>query len=102
MAVNDAMAFMINDVQCCDTDSIDFLIASPKFFPCTEVVKVQPMSPDAPAPDAFTRFLRRLGPALETLQLGGLPPGPSQLRRLGPGRVHFGHAPRSGDGLGPC
>src|SRR3954454_14216653 len=48
--------------KCVDTDYIDFLIASPKAFCCTEAAAVQPESPDAPAHDAFTRLLHRLEP----------------------------------------
>jgi len=58
---------MTNDVKCRDTDYIDFLIASPKHFSCTEAAKVQPETLDAPAHDAFTRLLRRLEPDPETL-----------------------------------
>src|SRR4030081_1413384 len=67
-AASDAtMALMTNDVKCRDTDYIDFLVASPKSFSCTEAAKVQPESRDAPAHDAFTRLLRRLEPDPETL-----------------------------------
>jgi putative transposase len=53
--------------KCRDLDYIDFLIASPKAFRCTEAAKVQPESPDAPAHDAFTRLLHRLEPDPATL-----------------------------------
>jgi putative transposase len=53
--------------KCRDTDYIDFLIASPKAFCCTEAAAVQPESPDPPAHDAFTRLLQRLEPDPETL-----------------------------------
>lgn len=53
--------------KCRDTDYIDFLIASPEAFCCTEAAKVQPESPDAPAHDAFTRLLHRLEPDPATL-----------------------------------
>jgi putative transposase len=53
--------------KCCDTDYIDFLIASPKAFCCTEAAAVQPESPDPPAHDAFTRLLQRLEPDPQTL-----------------------------------
>jgi putative transposase len=53
--------------KCHATDYIDFLIASPKAFSCTEAAAVQPESPDAPAHDAFTRLLHRLEPDAETL-----------------------------------
>ena len=58
---------MMNRVKCRDTDSIDFMIATPKHFSCTEAAKVQPEAPDPPAHDAFTRLLLRLEPDPETL-----------------------------------
>lgn len=53
--------------KCHAGDYIDFLIASPKAFCCTEAALVQPPSPDPPAHDAFTRLLHRLEPDPETL-----------------------------------
>jgi putative transposase len=53
--------------KCVDTDYIDFLIASPKAFCCTEAARVQPESPDAAAHDAFTRLLHRQEPDPVTL-----------------------------------
>ena len=61
------MFLMKNDVKCRDTDYIDFIIASPKLFSCTEAAKVQPEAVDSPAHDAFTRLLRRLNPDPESL-----------------------------------
>jgi len=58
---------MTKDVKCRDTDSIDFIIASPRHFSCTEAAKVQPEAADPPAHDAFTRLLHRLEPDPETL-----------------------------------
>jgi putative transposase len=58
---------MTNDVKCHDTDYIDFIIASPKLFSCTEAAKVQPEAVDPPAHDAFTRLLLRLVPDPESL-----------------------------------
>jgi len=58
---------MTNDLKCRDTDYIDFIIASPRHFSCTEAAKVQPEAPDPPAHDAFTRLLHRLEPDPETL-----------------------------------
>jgi putative transposase len=58
---------MTNDVKCHDTDYIDFIIASPKLFSCTEAAKVQPEAVDPPAHDAFTRLLLRLVPDPGTL-----------------------------------
>src|SRR3954462_12244748 len=53
--------------KCTATDYINFLIASPKNFSCTEAAKVQPEAPDPPAHDAFTRLLHRLEPDPRTL-----------------------------------
>jgi putative transposase len=61
------MALMMKRVKCLDVDYIDFMIASPKTFSCTEAAKVQPAAPDPPAHDAFTRLLLRLEPDPETL-----------------------------------
>ncbi len=56
-----------NAIKCRDTDDIDFLIASPRSFTCTEAAHVQPESSQPPAHDAFTRLLHRLEPDPETL-----------------------------------
>jgi putative transposase len=61
------MAGMMNVIKCRDTDYIDFIIASPKLFSCTEAAKVQPEAIDPPAHDAFTRLLLRLEPDPEAL-----------------------------------
>jgi putative transposase len=61
------MAGMLNVIKCHDTDYIDFLIASPKTFSCTEAAKVQPEGNSPPAHDSFTRLLRRLEPDPEAL-----------------------------------
>lgn len=53
--------------RCCDLDSIQFLVASPRTYSCTEAARVQPASPHAPAHDAFTRLLTRIEPEPETL-----------------------------------
>jgi putative transposase len=53
--------------KCQDVDYIDFLVATPAAFSCTEAAAVQPLSPIAPAHDAFTRLLQRLEPDPETL-----------------------------------
>jgi putative transposase len=58
---------MMNVTKCHDTDYIDFLIASPKTFSCTEAATVQPPAPDAPSHDAFTRLLLRIEPDPEAL-----------------------------------
>ena len=61
------MALMMDRVKCRDVDYIDFMIASPKHFSCTEAAKVQPEATDPPAHDAFTRLLHRLEPDPEAL-----------------------------------
>lgn len=48
-------------------DYIDFLIATPKAASATEAARVQPVKPDAPAHDSFTRLLQRLQPDPATL-----------------------------------
>ena len=53
--------------KCRDSDYIDFLIASPGAFTCTEAARVQDPSPRAPAHDSFTRLLQRIEPDPETL-----------------------------------
>src|SRR3954454_25199723 len=53
--------------KCHDADDIDFLIATPKAFCCTEAAAVQPESPDPPAHDAFTRLMHRVETDPETL-----------------------------------
>jgi putative transposase len=58
---------LANAVKCRDTDYIDFLIASPRNFSCSEAAKVQPESGRPPAHDAFTRLLHRIEPDPETL-----------------------------------
>ena len=63
---------MMNDMytpqpKCTATDYINFIIASPKLFSCTEAAKVQPEVPDPPAHDAFTRLLLRLEPDPQAL-----------------------------------
>jgi putative transposase len=46
---------------------VQFLLASPLQFTCTEAARVQPDQPDRPAHDSFTRLLTRLEPDPETL-----------------------------------
>jgi putative transposase len=67
MLVCMSTARFANAIKCRDIDSIDFLIASPRIFTCTEAAKVQPESRQPPAHDAFTRLLHRLEPDPETL-----------------------------------
>jgi putative transposase len=53
--------------KCRDSDYIDFLIASPNAFSCTEAARVQEPSPRSPAHDSFSRLLNRIEPDPETL-----------------------------------
>jgi len=48
-------------------DSVQFLLASPVQFTCTEAARVQPGQPEPPAHDSFTRLLTRLEPDPEAL-----------------------------------
>jgi putative transposase len=48
-------------------DYIDFLIATPRVASATEAARVQPVTPTAPAHDAFTRLLARLEPDPDAL-----------------------------------
>jgi putative transposase len=57
----------VNAPRCSDHDYVQFLIASPATFSCTEAAKVQPRSPFAPAHDSFTRLLNRIEPDPERL-----------------------------------
>ena len=57
----------MNLPRCRDVDYIQFLVASPRTFSCTEAARVQPDSPFAPAHDSFTRLLHRLEPDPEAL-----------------------------------
>jgi hypothetical protein len=62
-AARDAtMVPMTNDVECRNTDWIDFIIASPRLLAFTEAARVQTEAVAPPAHDAFTRRLLRLDP----------------------------------------
>ncbi len=57
----------MNAPRCCELDYIQFLVASPRAYSCTEAARVQPESAFAPAHDSFTRLLHRLEPDPDTL-----------------------------------
>jgi hypothetical protein len=57
----------MNPPKVTDEDYINFIIATPRTVTATEAERVQPVSKDAPAHDAFTRLLQRLEPDAETL-----------------------------------
>lgn len=63
MGYNDAM----NPPKCDEFDYINFLVATPKAYSCTEAARVQPAQDDPPAHDALTRLLHRLEPGSEAL-----------------------------------
>jgi len=50
----------VNPPKCNEYDYIDFLVASPRVYSCTEAARVQPAQDDAPAHDAINRLLLRL------------------------------------------
>ncbi len=51
----------MNAPRCTDEDHIQLLIAAPRVVSATEAARVQPRAVRAPAHDAFTRLLHRLG-----------------------------------------
>ena len=57
----------MNPPKCNEEDYINFIIASPRQITATEAQRVQPVSKNAPAHDAFTRLLTRLEPDSQTL-----------------------------------
>jgi len=57
----------MNQAKVKPEDYIQFLIASPRQYTCTEAAAVQPAQTDPPAHDAFRRLLTRLEPDPETL-----------------------------------
>jgi putative transposase len=52
----------MNHPRANELDYINFLVATPTIFTCTEAGRVQPAGADAPAHDAMTRLLHRLDP----------------------------------------
>ncbi|MDQ5851235.1 MAG: transposase [Chloroflexota bacterium] len=52
----------MNAPKVTDLDYIDFLVAAPAIFSCTEAARVQPDTPRRAAHDALTRLLQRLEP----------------------------------------
>ncbi len=53
----------MNEAKVTDLDYINFLVASPCVFSCTDAARVQPEGPRRAAHDALTRLLTRLDPA---------------------------------------
>jgi hypothetical protein len=52
----------MNEPKVTDLDYINFLVAAPTVFTCTEAARVQPDTPRRAAHDALTRLLQRLAP----------------------------------------
>src|SRR4028118_324527 len=52
----------MNEAKVNDLDDINFLVASPLVFSCTEAARVQPATPRRAAHDALTRLLHRFDP----------------------------------------
>lgn len=52
----------MNPAKVTDLDYINFLVASPMVFSCTEAARIQPLLPHRAAHDALTRLLHRLEP----------------------------------------
>ncbi|CAA9371467.1 MAG: hypothetical protein AVDCRST_MAG93-8460 [uncultured Chloroflexia bacterium] len=52
----------MNEAKVTDLDYINFLVASPLVFSCTEAARVQPATPRRAAHDALTRLLHRFDP----------------------------------------
>ncbi len=52
----------MNQPKVTDLDYINFLVAAPLVFTCTEAARVQPDQPGRAAHDALTRLLHRLDP----------------------------------------
>ena len=57
----------MNPPKVTEEDYINFIIATPRQVTATEAERVQPVSPNAVAHDAFTRLLSRLEPDAERL-----------------------------------
>lgn len=57
----------MNPPKCNEYDYINFLIATPRTYTCTEAARVQPDQDNPPAHDALTRLLHRLEPSPEQL-----------------------------------
>ena len=60
-------AFQMNPPKCDEYDYINFLMASPRIFSCTEAEKVQPEQETSPAHDSVNRLLYRLSSDTEAL-----------------------------------
>ena len=57
----------MNPPKCTEYDYINFLIATPKHYSCTEAARVQPEQNNPPAHDSLNRLLYRLTPDSQAL-----------------------------------
>ena len=57
----------MNPPQCTEYDYINFLIATPRYYSCTEAARVHPEPDNPPAHDSLNRLLYRLPPDSEQL-----------------------------------
>jgi len=57
----------MNAPKCDEFDYINFLVATPRVYSCTEAARVQPDQQDSPAHDAFNRLLLRRDPDPQAL-----------------------------------
>ncbi len=65
--VENVMLFFMNAPKCNEYDYINFLMAAPKIFSCTEAGKVQPDQESGPSHDSINRLLYRLSSDTEVL-----------------------------------
>ena len=57
----------MNPPKCTEYDYINFLIATPRYYSCTEAARVHPEQDNPPAHDSLNRLLYRLTPDSEQL-----------------------------------
>ena len=57
----------MNPPKCTEYDYINFLIATPRYYSCTEAARVHPEPDNPPAHDSLNRLLYRLPPDSEQL-----------------------------------
>ena len=57
----------MNPPKCTDSDYINFMIATPRVYSCTEAARVQPSDDNPPAHDSLNRLLYRLPADSEAL-----------------------------------
>ncbi len=58
---------VINPPKCSEYDYINFVIATPSVYSCTEAARVQPLDDNPPAHDSLNRLLYRLPADSEAL-----------------------------------